>query len=118
EGGGAEREADKGGPEPAATRPAEVDRERGGEGPRRELRERGALLVILGRNPAPLLHGVALHVPAEGDRTAEADGAEPQEVAEQIGQRVCARLGRADGSRWAVAHLVALPAASGGSMHR
>ena len=67
-------------PSTPAAHPAEVDRELRGERARRELREREALDVVLLRDPAPSLDEVALHVPGERDRPAEAERPQAQEV--------------------------------------
>jgi hypothetical protein len=55
-------------------------------GPRRELRERESLLVVLGRDPAASLDEVALHVAAERDEAAKAERAEADEVHEKLAE--------------------------------
>jgi len=67
---------------PAAV--AEPHRQLRHERARHRLRDREALEVLLLRDPAAPLDQIALHVPGERDRAAEAESAQPQEVARDI----------------------------------
>lgn len=63
---------------------ADVDGELGGEGAGGELGQ-GQPVLVLGRgDPGPVLHQVLLHVAGQGDGSAEADGAQPEEVHDQL----------------------------------
>jgi hypothetical protein len=72
-----------GGAEQAVAGIAEVDGELGGEGAGGELGERQAFFVLLLADPPALLDQVAVHVAGQGDRAAEPDGAQGEEVADQ-----------------------------------
>src|SRR5439155_10298979 len=78
----------------AGAHPSEVDRELRRERPRRELREGEPLDVVLPRDPAALVDEVALHVADERDRSAEAECAEAEEIAEQLTEAARRRRGR------------------------
>ena len=78
-----ERQTDERRAEHSAARPTEVDRELRGERPGRQLREREAAFVFVEREPATIVDEVALHRAGERDRTAEARGAEVQEVSNE-----------------------------------
>src|SRR5262249_30794544 len=71
----------------ARAHPAEIDRELRRERTGSELRQRQALDVVLLGDPAALLDEIALHVAGQRDRPAEAERAEPQEVAEEPRER-------------------------------
>ena len=73
-------------------------------GPGSELGQREALSVLLGAEPLPLLHQVALHEAHERDRPAESGGPQPDEIPDQVAER--ARLGAR--RRWTRAHAHAL----------
>jgi hypothetical protein len=78
----------------ASTRIAvECDVELCRERPRHDLGERETEPVFLFGDPAPLLHEVAMHEAYERDGTAEAEGAQVQEVLHELG-KTRARLGR------------------------
>src|SRR5262249_16012550 len=67
-----------------APQQAQVDRERRGERPRRELREGEALEIVLLLDPPSPLDEVGLHVAGERDRPAKAECAEAKEVAREV----------------------------------
>ena len=80
----------------AAADVAEPHRELRGERAREGLRDREALEVLLLGDPAEALDEVALHVAGEGDRSAEAERPQAQEVPGDLRQRerrsaVCAQ---------------------------
>ena len=56
-------------------------------GPGHDLGERQAELVLLVVDPAAALDQVALHVADERDRSAEADGAQLEEIGGQLPER-------------------------------
>src|SRR6185436_370536 len=61
--------------------------------------------VVLLRQPASLLHQIALHVAGKRDRPTEAQGTEPQEVQDEVSERaglerVRWREGAVRGLRW------------------
>jgi hypothetical protein len=78
-----ECQSDQGGAEQAVAGIAEVDGELGGEGAGGELGEGQAFFVLFLADPAALFDQVAVHVAGEGDRAAESDRAQGQEVADQ-----------------------------------
>src|SRR6185503_8217545 len=80
-------------PEDPRAHPPEIDRELCGERARRELRERKTLDVVVLADPALALDEVALHVASEGDRSAEPQRAEPQEVPHEPAQRDRSQFG-------------------------
>src|SRR5439155_10583636 len=72
-----------------------------------ELREGEPLDVVLPRDPAALVDEVALHVADERDRSAEAECAEAEEIAEQLTEAARRRRGRhrlGRGGRWGDGH--------------
>src|SRR5207247_4339375 len=82
-----ERDSYEGRAQDAATHPAEVDGELGCERAGGKLREREPLLVVVRRDPATLVHEVALHVTRERDRSAEPQRAELEEVEDELPAR-------------------------------
>jgi hypothetical protein len=95
---GREGQADQGGTEQAVAGIAEVDGELGGQGAGGELGQGQAFFVVLLADPPALLDQVAVHVAGEGDRAAEPDGAQGEEVADQWPEPDL--LGRRRGAGW------------------
>jgi hypothetical protein len=101
-----EDEADQRGAEEAGAKPTQVHGQLRGQWPRTELGECQPLDVILFRYPATFFHEVALHIAGQGDGAAEPEGAQPEEVAQEVSQRAgsgrgadiwrraCGRFGR------------------------
>ena len=65
-----------------------VDRQLGRQGTRHQLGQGEPFLVVAFRDPAPLLHEVAVHVADQRDWSAEPPGAEAHHVAHQLPERV------------------------------
>ncbi len=78
-----EGDGDEEGAEGAALQVADPHGDLGGERAGHGLAERDAVEEVLAVEPAAPLDEVALHVADGGDRSAEAPGAKPEEVAQQ-----------------------------------
>lgn len=86
EGGQDEGHADEGRAPDPALNPAEVDCQLGRQRTGRELGQGQVLLVVTHGDPAAFFDQIALHVAGQSDGAAEAEGAEPEEIAEQLVQ--------------------------------
>jgi hypothetical protein len=85
----------------AALEVAKGDRELRGERARHDLRERDAEPILVLVDPAPPLDEITVHEADQRHGPAEAEGAEIEEIADELGE---ARAGRGRRGRWGGHH--------------